>query len=157
MKYPINFKEFNETFDFFEEVLIEFENAKNYLFSFKWCKEIKNTSLYFNLGSKLCIFLFEIENTSRVDDSYLWVLVGDIPSMYLDINNTKTVREVLEDYVALGEDWIKNIKLGKSINNCYPFQAEPTKEMATLLENRTNFIKKTLLKNILDIKLQYFS
>lgn len=96
-------------------------------------------------------FLFEIENSESVNDNYLWVIVGDIPPMYLDIHGPKTTKEVLEDYVELAEDWIEHVKLGKSTKDCYPFKAKPTLEMAKLLEKRTSFIKGTLINNIEDI------
>jgi hypothetical protein len=73
--------------------------------------------------------------------------------MYLDIHGPKTTKQVLEDYIRLAEDWINQVKSGKSIKNCYPFNVEPIVEMASLLEKRTLFIKNTLIYNIEDVSL----
>ncbi len=73
--------------------------------------------------------------------------------MYLDIHGPKTTKQVLEDYIRLAEDWINQVKKGKSVKNCYPFRAEPTIEMATLLEDRTSFVKNTLIDNMEDISI----
>jgi hypothetical protein len=127
--------------------------AGKYLLSFKWCKKIIESNLYLNLGSTLCIFLFEIENIASSEDNFLWIIVGDIPSMYLDIHGPKSTVQVLENYIGLSQDWIDDIKAGKSIDNCYPFNAAPTIEMANLLQKRTLFMKNTLIKNIDDIPL----
>ena len=150
MKYPIDYKKITKRTDFYPELLKVHEEAVNYLMDFAWCKKIISSYIYLNLGSTLCIFLFEIENSASNDDRYLWLIVGDIPAMYLDTHGPKTTKEVLEDYVRLAEDWITQVKQGKSIKNCYPFRSEATPEMAALLEKRTSFIKNTLIDNIED-------
>ena len=153
MAYPIDYKNTTVKTEFYSELSQVHTEAVNYLMSFVWCKAIINSYLYINLGSTLCVFLFEIDNTASKDDHYLWVIVGDIPPMYLDIYGPKTTKEALEDYVKLAEDWTKNVKSGKSLKNNYPFKAEPTFEMAELLEKRVAFIKKTVISNIENIPL----
>jgi hypothetical protein len=153
MNYPIDIKQVTNKIEFQTEVIKEYKEAAEYLLGFPWCWKIVNAQLYLNLGSTLCIFLFEIENSASSEDNYLWVVVGDIPPMYLDIHGPKSTKEVLEDYVRLAEDWIFHVKSGKSIENCYPFNAALTLEMAELLEERTVFMKNTLIKNIEDVPL----
>ena len=54
-------------------------------------------------------------------------------------------------YIQLAEDWINHVKSNKSVDECYPFNAKPTLEMAELLERRTSFMKNTLIENMEDI------
>jgi hypothetical protein len=138
---------------FYDELTQVHKEAEAYLMDFGWCRKIIGSDIYTNLGSTLCIFLFEIENNASKDDNYLWVLAGDIPPMYLDIHGPKTTKQVLEDYIRLAEDWINQVKSRKSVKDCYPFNVEPTVEMASLLEKRTLFIKNTLIYNIEDVSL----
>src|SRR5580658_5525649 len=133
MKYPIDYKEVTGKTEFHLELVKVHEEAVAYIMSFAWCKKIINSYVYLNLGSTLSIFLFKIENIASSNDDYLWVVVGDIPPMYLDIHGPNTTKQVLEDYIHLAEDWIVNVKVGKSVKNCYPFIAEPTIEMAEML------------------------
>ena len=154
MNYPIDYKDLMTTAEFYSDVIKMHQEATAYLLDFTWCKKIIKASIYLNLGSTLCIFLFKIENTASNDDDYLWVIAGDLPPMYLDIHGPKTIRKVLKDYIRLAEDWVEHVKLGKSIRDCYPFKSEPTLEMATLLEKRTSFMKERLMDNIADISLQ---
>ena len=107
--------------------------------------------MYTNIGAVFCIFLFEIENTQSPEDNFLWVIVGDIPSMYLNADSSDTTKKVIEMYVGLAEDWIKNVMEHKGIDDCYPFIAEPTIEMAELLQKKISFMGGTLLDNIEDI------
>jgi hypothetical protein len=153
MKYPINYNNINTHTDYYEEVKSLYIEAESYLNSFKWCKEIKSAKVYTNLGKVFCIFLFEIENAGSDDDNFLWVIVGDIPAMYLDVFGPKTTKDVVNIYIELAEDWINSIKAGKGANGCYPFDAEPTLELAELLEKKISFMKTTVVNNIQNIKL----
>ena len=154
MKYPINLKDLDKKLEFYDEVIAAYEKATEYIGSFYWCEEIKRSSLYTNLGRVLCIFLFDIVNASSKEDNLLWLIVGDIPSMYLDVHGAKNTVQVLEDYAALAEDWINKIKAGETVDGCYPFKAEPALEMAELLELRVNQIKNNLIPNIDKISVQ---
>ncbi|WP_183563136.1 hypothetical protein [Mucilaginibacter sp. SP1R1] len=154
MTYPINYKTITTDVDFYQELNILHEEAQNYLLNFKWCDEIKDSFLYTNIGSVLCIFLFEIINTQNSEDDFVWIVVGDIPPMYLDVYGAKTTKNVIEDYISLSEDWIDHIKAGKSVDKCYPFNAEPTVELAGLLEKRISFMKNTLLDNMEELLYQ---
>ncbi|OKS85355.1 hypothetical protein [Mucilaginibacter polytrichastri] len=151
MIYPISYKEIDPNIEFYSEVITLHHEAEQYLDSFIWCKAIKKSYLYTNIGKVFCIFLFEIENISSPKDCFLWVVVGDIPTIYLDTFGPKTTVEVLEDYVNLSQDWINHIKNGQSVNDCYPFNAKPTVELAELLEKKISFMRATLINNIEEI------
>lgn len=154
MMYPIRFAEITEETEFYEEVVGLQQEAVNYLSQFKWCEQILDSYLYLNLGSVLCVFVFHIENNASEDDSLLWVVVGDLPPMYLDIHGAKTVKEVLEDYVYLAKEWVSKVKANESIEDCYPFDAKPTVEMADLFYKKVSFMRDTLIDNIDDIELR---
>jgi hypothetical protein len=155
MKYPIRYKAITANTEFYTEVVQAYEEATEYLAGFTWCKKIINSDIYLNLGSTLCIFLFRIENIASRENDHLWIIVGDIPPMYLDVFGPKTTKQVLEDYIRLAEDWIEHVKLGNSVDNCYPFIAKPTLEMATMLEKRTSFMKNTLINEVDDIPISF--
>ena len=156
MIYPINYKAINNDVEFYQEVVALHKEAENYLLGFKWCAETKGSFLYNNYGKIFCIFLFEITNTQSSEDNFLWIIVGDIPPMYLDSYGPRTTREVVEDYIGLSEDWINHIKAEKGVDGCYPFNVEPTIEMAELLEKKVLFMKNELLTNMVDMPLQLY-
>ena len=96
--YPISIKSITNSLEYYKEVLQLEKEASGYLSGFKWCKKIKEKYIYYNLGSTLCVFIFEIENSQSlvIGDNILWIIVGDIPNMYLDTNSVKTLKEALE-------------------------------------------------------------
>ncbi|SEO66178.1 hypothetical protein SAMN05428947_103311 [Mucilaginibacter sp. OK283] len=156
IKYPVNYKDIQPDIDFYSELPGVYRKAEKYLLDFKWCAAINDSFLYYNLGEVFCIFLFEIDNTQSQEDNFLWVIVGDIPSMYLDVYGPDSTVEVLEDYIHLAEDWIAHVKSKQSVDECYPFNAEPTIELAELLEKKVSFMKNTLLNEMEDISLKRF-
>lgn len=153
MEYPIKTRSIKPSLEFYTEVIKIQKEADNYISDFTWCLSIIESSLYLNLGEKLCVFLYEIDNSSSNGDKFLWLIVGDIPSMYLDVYGPKTTIEVLEDYVSLSKDWISNIESGLSVEDCYPFNTEPTMEMANLLKKRVAIIENSIIPNIDEIEL----
>ncbi|EHQ27393.1 hypothetical protein [Mucilaginibacter paludis] len=153
MHYPVNCNNLSPKTEFYEEVTTLYVTATNYLKSFHWCNQIKDAFLYTNIGRVFCIFLFDIDNLSSDEDNLLWIIVGDIPSMYLDTQGPQTTREVVEDYIRLSQNWIKNIKTGSSLEFCFPFRAEPTLELAGLLEKKIAFMKATLINDIDNLSL----
>lgn len=154
MTYPINLKDIDCNIEFYPEVITLYKEAENYLRNFYWCKQIQDCYLYTNIGSAFGIFLFKIINTSSPEDDFLWVIAGDIPFMYLDVSITDTTVGIIERYVDLAEDWVAHIKSGLSMDDCYPFDAKPTIELAELLEARINFMKDSLIPNMEKLTLE---
>ena len=132
-----------------DEVIKQAEEAKRYLNSFSWCREITSGSLVRSFGYILCIFLFEIEPTkdSGADDK-LWVIVGDLPYAYLDIIEYKTPYDALDFYCHLMEEWIDHVKTGKFLEEYYPVNIQPTLEHANMLDTRIQLIKHDFLQQV---------
>lgn len=93
---------------------------------------------------KLGVFLFEIKPANDDVDRYIWIIVGDLPSVYLDAS-IETGKEALEAYCYLMEEWSNNVLQGHSLDDCYPVEAESANENAALLKKRIAFIRKELL------------
>ena len=135
--------------DYKDEIIVESQKAMKYLSSFKWCNNILNGWLADGFGYILCIFYFEIEpaKDSNADDK-VWVIVGDIPSAYLDTIEYKTANDALSFYCFLLVEWIEHVNAGKSIEECYPINVPPTIEYAEMLSIRVNLIKSDFLPYI---------
>ncbi len=129
-----------------ECVLNLYSEAKEYLESFEWC--LNSNKVWFenkySFYDKIGVFLFEIDPIDNTVDDFVWVIVGDLPSVYLD-KSVESGREAIEIYCELMEDWVQNVKEGNSTIDCYPIPNEPTLENAELLESRIEFIKTNLL------------
>ncbi|ULQ55844.1 hypothetical protein KJS94_14435 [Flavihumibacter rivuli] len=129
-----------------ESILGLYYEARNYLESFDWCISIKQVwyDKEHGIYEKLGVFLFEIEPLNDTVDNFIWVIVGDLPSVYLDKSIT-TGHEALETYCELMQEWADNVKRGSPLDECYPVPVDPTIENAELLNSRTAFIRRELL------------
>jgi len=94
----------------------------------------------------LCIFYFEIDPITESNaDNFVWIIVGDIPPAYIDIESAHNELEALELYVYLMEEWIENVKREKSVEDCFPINVEPSKKYANMLYNRIKILKSDFI------------
>jgi len=116
-------------------------DAKQYLESFDWCKTAEAVYWGGGVGKIFSIFLFDIVALKTGIDRWLWVVVGDIPHLYLVLDECKSPSDVLRAYMGLLEQWIKLAREGRSSPDLPPIGVEPTPERATELEQRLQFIR----------------
>jgi len=131
--------------DEFKSIITLYNEGKKYLESFDWCKNIINSWYDFGIYDKLGVFLFNIEPANLNVDDYIWIIVGDLPTVYLD-KSIQTGLEALQVYCDLMDDWADNIKNGKSIDDSFPIPVEPTIENANLLKSRIDFLRQNFIK-----------
>jgi len=119
--------------------------AKQYLLSFEWCREIKESWFGWGVGGVCAIFLFEIVPANRGVDSWFWVIVGDLPSAYLVLDGSPTPMKALDTYVELMQEWVDAVHEGKSTDDLIPVEAAATPENADLLQRRLVFLREKVL------------
>ena len=129
-----------------QAILGLYYDAKNYIEDFDWCLSTKKCwyDKDFGIYEKFGVFLFEIKPLNNNVDDFIWVIVGDLPSVYLDKSIT-TGQEAVEQYCELMQEWAENVKCGKSLDECYPVPVDPTIENAELLSSRVAFVRRELL------------
>ena len=139
----------SDKIEYVDEVISLSVEAQRYLTSFTWCDKILNGWLVKDWGYMLCIFYFEINPAyGSGADNFVWIVVGDIPPAYIDIQSATNKLEVLEIYVNLMEEWISNVEQGKSIENCFPINVEPTLKYANMLSSRISIIKSDFITEL---------
>jgi len=130
----------------YKTILLLYDEAVAFLERQKWCNKVikgwheKDLSIYEKLG----VFLFQIEPSDESTDIYVWVIQGDIPTVYVDQSVTEG-GEALKIYCDLMDEWADNVLQGRTLEDCYPVDAEPTADNARLLKKRIAFIRKELL------------
>jgi hypothetical protein len=123
------------------------EQARRYLLSFHWCKNIQKGWFGWGVGGIAAVFLFEIEPSNADVDRLLWVVVGDLPPAYLVVDESPTPLDALRSYVELMQEWITAVLEGKSTEECSPVTIPATRESAAALETRLNFLRREFLAN----------
>ena len=120
--------------------------AREYLLSFEWCKKIEKDWFGWGVGGVCAVFLFQILPSKRKVDRWLWVIVGDLPSAHLVVDESPTPLEALETYLELMQEWANAVKSGKPAADCIPVNAPATPKNADLLQRRLDFIRKQFLR-----------
>jgi hypothetical protein len=123
--------------------------AKNYLQSHKWAAPIANMYLAFGIGNVLALFLVRFaKNVNFVHDEELWVVVGDLPSVYFVTDEATNARDALDIYCSLMDDWVDAVRSGKSLKEVFPVRAAATLVNADALAGRLQYIRREILPDI---------
>lgn len=126
------------------------EEALRFVRGFRWAPPVKRLYLAWGIGGILCLFLVKFERPIPGNpDDEIWVVVGDLPSVYLDtfVVDPETA---LETYCMIMEDWADAVLSGGDLSQCYPVDAAPTEEHALMLKSRLDTIRRDFIPNVSD-------
>ena len=126
------------------EIIEQSKKATNYLLSHPWCVGIKNGWLGISWDYMVCVFLYEIDSDNPEVDQFIWMIVGDLPSAYIDIESASNSEEALRCYVDIMGEWVNAIENGASTEACYPLEVPATSEYAQMLKGRLELIEEEL-------------
>ncbi|MDR6969261.1 hypothetical protein J2X31_003288 [Flavobacterium arsenatis] len=130
------------------EIHILYQEAEAYLLSHAWCDNVYEAWIGAQWDNILAIFLFKIKPNQEHIDQYVWLIVGDIPPAYIDIESAVDIKEALEGYIFIMKDWVQAVYKNESIEDYYPIEVPPTYEYAEMLEKRLMFIEEKMLPDL---------
>ncbi len=119
--------------------------AHHYISRFSWCLSVQEAYFGDGYGKLVAVFLFHIDPSRPDVDEWLWVVVGDLPSAYLVIDECKTPSQALERYIDVMSEWVELAKKGRSSEDVVPVNAPATPESARMLEGRLKVLSETIL------------
>ena len=119
--------------------------ARDYLHSFNWCHAVDK--LWFAGGfSHVAVFFAHIDSIQY--DKAIWVVVGDLPSAHLVVDDIPDFKEALMSYAYHMRKWVDAVKTGKNTKRLIPVNAPQTSEYAEMLESRLNFIEHEFVSSL---------
>jgi len=119
--------------------------AWRYLHTYSWNPPIADLVLAFGVAPILALFLARREPGARPEDAERWVVVGNLPSMHFETDDTPTPALALRLYCAIAQDWADNVLAGRDLSESYPIPVAPTPELAENLLGRIDFIRTKLI------------
>ncbi|MCP4401560.1 MAG: hypothetical protein GY801_30210 [bacterium] len=131
-----------EDTELLQAMLVE---AKNYLQHQIWVENIHECYFGLGVGKIVAVFLFHILPTHPDVQDFLWVIVGDIPPLYIAVEDTPNPVCALDAYIGAMEEWVQAVTAGKSLEELSPVNAAPTLENVSALKSRLAFIDKEIL------------
>jgi hypothetical protein len=119
--------------------------ARSFIAAQSWCTRVESVQLAWAVAGVLGVFQVRLVPGQPEVDSTLWVVVGDLPSAYMVLDQAPEWRQALEGYVYEMSKWVAAVRSGLPLNDIIPVAAEPTLEHAQELEKRLKFIEHEVL------------
>ena len=122
------------------------EEAISYITAHPWCPPIKAQYLAYGVGGVIGLFYFEFAFKINGIDDELWVVVGDLPSAYMVVDDRDDFLVALEKYCELMSDWAEAVcNDASALESVFPVEAKPSVENADALLERIAFIRNEIL------------
>jgi len=115
------------------------KEAEAYLRSFSWCGNVFSSFFGGGVGGIFAVFLFNIHPSRPGVGSWIWIIVGDIPSAYLPLVDAKSPAEVFKTYMLGMTKWVELARQGRegtADDGVPPVNVPATPEWADKLEHR---------------------
>jgi hypothetical protein len=120
--------------------------AHAFVNSYRWTPPIESLTLAFGVGPILGLYLMRFEPGGKPEDRERWVVVGDLPSMHFETDDTPVPWLALKLYCAIAQDWADNVLAGRDLSDSYPIPVAPTAEYAQMLLDRIDFIRREIIR-----------
>jgi hypothetical protein len=123
--------------------------AERYIRSFAWCLQLNEGFFTDGFGGVVAIFLFRGDIANLGKDQWTWVLVGDIPSVYLEMDDEHvSPHDALHRYIEGIEKWITAARSGLSLQELIPIDAPTDPNVLDVLTGRIDTLRKHILPHI---------
>src|SRR3954452_19982119 len=89
------------------------DEADTYIRSFSWCQRVLRSFFAGGVGGIFALFLFNVDPARSEINRWVWIIVGDIPSPYLPLEDAKSPAEVFSTYIQGMIKWVQLARQGK--------------------------------------------
>ena len=123
------------------------EEADRYIRSFPWCIDIQDKFFGDGYGGIIALFLFRVSIRGGAEPEWIWVIVGGIPSAYLDTaEDIPSPQDALARYLEGVEDWIATPANERaSRRDLPPIDGPPGRKFTEMLETRIATLREHFL------------
>jgi hypothetical protein len=121
------------------------QKARAFVQSHRWAPPIEEMLLAFGIGGVIGLYLVRFERGISTGEGKgareIWVVVGDLPSIYFEIEGSQTRAGALRTYCDIAEAWADATLTDDDLSECFPIPTEPTEEHAQMLKSRLQTIR----------------
>jgi hypothetical protein len=123
--------------------------ARAFVQSHAWAPPIKEMLLAFGVGGVIGLYLVRFEQGISSGEgkgaTEIWVVVGDLPSIYFETEGSETRAAALRTYCDIAEAWADAVLSGADCSECFPVPVQPTEEHARMLKSRLQTIREEFI------------
>lgn len=158
MMCNIDFRKVADTNDYSNSLMDGREEFNNMLKEaycelkfYDWCLDIVESYVGIYYAGIVGVFLFRIKPATEEIDEWIWVIVGNLPPIYItsDDNNLNPAC-ALDSYIGAMEDWVAAVEKGDSIDGLVSVNVPATKENAQFLKSRISILDERVLSQYIE-------
>lgn len=131
------------------------DEAIEFLSSKHWCPRIERMYFADGYGGIFALFVARLAEKILETDDWLWVAVGDVPTVYIVLEPDDNARWAAERYCSVLNDWISAVLGLGNFDDVYPVNAPRTEEMALNLKHRLDSLRDDIIPYLSDDGLEY--
>jgi hypothetical protein len=124
------------------------DEADRYIRSLPWCVEIHEKYFGDGVGGIVALFLFRITIRKVEAPEWVWVIVGDLPSCYLEFEGFPTPHSALLRYIEGIEEWLEASQEERNSGDLIPIEVPPDPELIGMLKDRAEMLRASILPHI---------
>jgi len=124
--------------------------AVRYVRSFEWCLEVHEQYFGDGVGDIVALFLYRLSIRGIETPEWVWVIVGDLPSAYLEFDGFPRPRAALEGYIEGVEEWLAASPEERTSGDLIPIEAAPEPEWIEALAGRMKTLRTLVLPHLRD-------
>jgi hypothetical protein len=120
------------------------DEARAFLERHAWCERVADLEYGDGVGGIVAVFLATIVPAHDGVDERLWVIVGDVPPLYLVTEELPTPRSALRAYLEWRREWIEAVRDRRPTDDLPAIDMAPTEANAEHLAVRLDFIESAV-------------
>jgi hypothetical protein len=124
------------------------DQAVTYVQSFAWCLELHDRYFCDGYGGIVALFLFRVSIGGYRTPEWVWIIVGDLPSVYLEFEGFPTPQAALERYLEGVEEWLAATAAERESGEIIPIDVPPDPELIEMLRVRAKTLRESILPHI---------
>jgi hypothetical protein len=120
------------------------DDARAFLEGHPWCERVEHLEYGDGVGGIVAVFLATIVPARPNVAERLWVIVGDVPPLYLVTDELPTPRSALASYIGWRRAWVDAVRHGDPVDDLPPVDVPATDASLDRLASRLDFIENML-------------
>jgi hypothetical protein len=125
------------------------DKAIRYIRECPWCIDIHEQFFGDGYGGIVALFLLRVTIRGLKNPEWIWVIVGDMPSAYLEAEGFKSPQAALRRYIDGIEDWIATPENERgSRKDLPPIDVPPADEFIEMLRVRMETLRAQILPHL---------
>jgi hypothetical protein len=124
------------------------DEAAGYIRSFRWCIDLHEQYFGDGVGGIVALFLHRVTIRGCQNPEWIWVIVGDIPSVYLEFEGFPSPRAALSRYIEGAEEWLAASPEARESGEIIPIDVPPEPELLDALAGRIKTLRTLVLPHL---------